>query len=127
MTLTRRPITVDDPTGPAAPTTPAPVSTSSEAAPKPTQASATPPASAPTPSPVTRWGGSATTTAYRLPGDMVDELAERVHELGLPVGLTVAAAVDQLLALPDEDLTAVVRAAESARRLARPDRRVRRT
>lgn len=75
---------------------------------------------APTPAPTSRRAVQAPAPAlarrsagerpasYRLPVELLEELDARTRRLDLPVSVTVAAAIGELLARDDEEITAVV-------------------
>lgn len=140
---TRRPLTLDDPlaAGPAnlqespAPTSapqrqqrpaarsPAPLSDRSNTAREPVSDSR--PASIPTATREWRdWTGRTRVTSFRLPDELLDELARSTARLGLPIGQTIVAALTSLL---DEDDAIVIervdRAAQTLRRGKRAARR----
>lgn len=70
------------------------------------------------------WGGTTRPASYRLASDLLDELDERTHNLRLPIGLTVTAALLQLLDMSDDEVVRLVdRAEESQERARRAARR----
>ena len=75
------------------------------------------------------WGRTTRTASYRLPDELLTELDDRARALGLPIGMTVAAGVLQLLDQDDAAVVAAVERAEDARlqgqRQARRDRSTR--
>jgi hypothetical protein len=90
----------------------------SRPAPHLTSASSTPSPSKPTPRPAEpwrEWSSFDRTVSYRLPPELVSEFEERIYQLRLPAGLTVAAALASLLDLDDEQLQARVTRAEAAK------------
>jgi len=72
-----------------------------------------PPALAPTQ--WREWSSFDRTVSYRLPPELVTELEERLWKLRLPAGVTVAAALTELLDLDDEQLRARVARAEASK------------
>ncbi|MBV9804117.1 MAG: hypothetical protein JO130_13040 [Solirubrobacterales bacterium] len=82
------------------------------------------PAPAVGPDPWRDWSSFDRTVSYRLPPELVSELEERIYQLRLPAGLTVAAALTSLLDLDDAQLQARVARAETCkpRRRRRGDR-----
>jgi len=61
------------------------------------------------------WSSFDRTVSYRLPPELVSELEERLWKLRLPAGVTVAAALTELLDLDDEQLRARVARAEASK------------
>ena len=72
------------------------------------------------------WGGGSRVASYRLPDELLDELDERTRPLGLPIGLTVAAAMLELLDRDDAAITDLVDRVDDARHHARRAARRRR-
>ena len=69
-----------------------------------------------TPGPWREWSSFDRTVSYRLPAELVDELAERLWSLRIQAtGVTVAAALTQLLDLSDDELRALVDRADAAK------------
>ena len=76
------------------------------------------------------WSSFDRTVSYRLPPELVTELEDRLWDLRLPVGVTVAAAIADLLDKPNEELVRLVERAEEAKprrrsphhELSRPER-----
>jgi hypothetical protein len=99
--------------------TPAPA-TPAAADPKPRKATARPAAAAdPRREPAgawREWGSFDRTVSYRLPAELTAELDERMWKLRIrEVGVTVAAALTQLLDLDDEALLDLVERASDAK------------
>lgn len=61
------------------------------------------------------WGRGSRTATYRLPEDLLEELDSRSRTLELPLGMTVGAALLQLLDQDDSALIAAVERVEDAR------------
>ncbi len=116
-------------TAPSAPTPPAEPEAASppvtrrptrarQSHPTPEERSASP-AKDPSPSPARaqwrEWSSFDRTVSYRLPPELIDELEDRLWKLRLPAGVTVAAALTELLDLDDEQLKARVARAEAAK------------
>jgi hypothetical protein len=80
-------------------------------------------AAPPAASPWRDWSSFDRTVSYRLPPELVTELEDRLWDLRLPVGVTVAAAIADLLDKPNEALVRLVERAEEAK----PRRRSRTT
>lgn len=131
-------LTPDDPlriaeiTQPSQPATAAPVTAKeSERTPAPGRRRATRrPAPAPAPQPPTpqrtselEWTGATDVTTFRLPAEVLQELHQRSRALGLAKGMTVAAALLELLEREDDQLVELVERTQqrydSARRRAR--------
>jgi len=62
------------------------------------------------------WRGTTRPASYRLAADLLDELDERTHSLRLPIGLTVTAALLQLLDMSDDEVVRLVDRAEESPR-----------
>jgi hypothetical protein len=62
-----------------------------------------------------RWSGLTGVGSFRLPHELLAELGDRARELGLPIGMIVAAAIAQLLDQPGEEIAALVDRADDAR------------
>jgi len=62
-----------------------------------------------------RWSGLTGVGSFRLPHELLAELGDRARELGLPIGMIVAAAIVQLLDQPGEEIAALVDRADDAR------------
>lgn len=110
----------------ADPPTPSPA-TSAAVAPKPRQGKAhtasrsSPPSETSSGGRWREWGSFDRTVSYRLPGELIDELEERLWELRIKeIGVTVAAALTHLLDLDDDELRELVERANAAK----PGRRV---
>jgi len=110
----------------ADPPTPSPA-TSAAAAPKPRQgkphtaSTSSPPSETSSGGRWREWGSFDRTVSYRLPGELIDELEERLWELRIKeIGVTVAAALTHLLDLDDDELRELVERANAAK----PGRRV---
>jgi hypothetical protein len=73
-----------------------------------------------TSSPWREWSSFDRTVSFRLPSELVDELEERRWSLRLPTGVTVAAALTQLLDCDDAQLRELVERAENAKPRRRP-------
>jgi hypothetical protein len=61
------------------------------------------------------WSGRSRVASYRLPDELLEELADRAAALGLPVGLIVTAAIASVLDAPGEAIEALVDRADDAR------------
>ncbi len=61
------------------------------------------------------WRGGTRVASYRVPDELLEELAARSAELQLPVGLIVTAAITTLLDARDEAIEALVDRADDAR------------
>ena len=61
------------------------------------------------------WSGGTRVASYRLPDELLEELAGRAAELALPVGLIVTAAIANVLDAPGEMIGALVDRADDAR------------
>jgi hypothetical protein len=61
------------------------------------------------------WSGLTGVGSFRLPHELLAELSDTARELGLPIGLIVAAAITQLLDQPSEQIAALVDRADDAR------------
>lgn len=91
----------------------------------------TPPPPPPTPSPdkapqappEEEWSGVTDVTTFRLPAEVLQALHERSRQLGVAKGMTVAAALLELLQRTDDELVGLVENTQqrydSARRRAR--------
>ncbi len=73
---------------------------------------ATPP---PEQGPWRSWAGQTRVASYRLPDELLAELAATSAQLGLPIGLLVTAAVAHLLDKPPDAIAALVDRADDAR------------
>jgi hypothetical protein len=76
--------------------------------------------SPPVASPWREWSSFDRTVSYRLPPELLAELEDRLWDLRLPVGVTVAAAIADLLDKPNEELLKLVERAEEAKPRRRP-------
>jgi hypothetical protein len=61
------------------------------------------------------WTGLTGVGSFRLPHELLAELGDTARELGLPIGLIVAAAITQLLDQSPEQIAALVDRADDAR------------
>jgi hypothetical protein len=61
------------------------------------------------------WGGLTRVASYRLPDELLAELADTAAELQLPIGLLVTAAIAHLLDEPAVTIEALVDRADDAR------------
>jgi hypothetical protein len=61
------------------------------------------------------WTGLTGVGSFRLPHELLAELGDTARELGLPIGLIVAAAIAQLLDQSPEQIAALVDRADDAR------------
>jgi hypothetical protein len=61
------------------------------------------------------WSATTSVGSFRLPHELLIELSDTARELGLPIGLIVAAAITQLLDQPSEQIAALVDRADDAR------------
>ena len=61
------------------------------------------------------WAGQTRVASYRLPDELLAELASTAAQLGLPIGLLVTAAVAHLLDEPPDVIAALVDRADDAR------------
>jgi hypothetical protein len=61
------------------------------------------------------WGGQTRVASYRLPDELLAELASTSAELQLPVGLLVTAAIAHLLDEPADSIARLVDRADDAR------------
>jgi len=61
------------------------------------------------------WSGGTRVASYRLPDELLTELASTSAELQLQIGLIVAAAITRLLDEPDEVIASLVDRADDAR------------
>ncbi len=61
------------------------------------------------------WSGASRVASYRLPDELLEELAARAAALQLPVGLIVAAALAHILDAPGEVIETLVDRADDAR------------
>jgi hypothetical protein len=61
------------------------------------------------------WSATTSVGSFRLPHELLIELSDTARELGLPIGLIVAAAITQLLDEPSEQIAALVDRADDAR------------
>jgi hypothetical protein len=66
------------------------------------------------------WGSFDRTVSYRLPPELLDELDERIWKLRLPIGVTIAAAIADLLDKPNPELLKLVERAEESKPRRRP-------
>jgi hypothetical protein len=62
-----------------------------------------------------QWSGLTGVGSFRLPHELLAELGDRARELGLPIGMIVAAALAQLLDQSGEEIAALVDRADDAR------------
>ncbi len=120
----RRPLTLDDPLAGGSSSRPVvaespeaiPALTSRQAIRKPASDSG-PAAARPATKEWRDWTGGTRVTSFRLPDELLDELAGTTDRLGLPIGQTIVAALTSLL---DEDDATVIdrvdRAAQTLRR-----------
>ncbi len=76
--------------------------------------------SSPGSSPWREWSSFDRTVSYRLPPELLAELEDRLWALRLPVGVTVAAALADLLDRPDEEILRLAARAEAAKPRRRP-------
>jgi hypothetical protein len=122
-------VPVTEPSSPSAPAPSLPAveaPASSKAKPKQPRKSTAPPGSSrdPARSPLSRpwrqWSSFDRTVSYRLPPELITELEERLWELRLPIGVTVAAALADLLDKPNDELRELVDRAENAKPRRRP-------
>ncbi len=78
---------------------------------------------APEASPREEWTGATDVTTFRLPAEVLQALHEGSRELGVAKGMTVAAALLELLQRPDDEVVELVERTQqrydSARRRAR--------
>jgi hypothetical protein len=65
------------------------------------------------------WTGASRVASYRLPDELLEELDDRARRLGVPIGMTVAAGLLQLLDQDDEAIVDLVERAEDARVMGR--------
>jgi hypothetical protein len=112
---------------PSQPMTPAPAQASPSANRPPTkkpaaasQRAQSQAASPPMALPWREWSSFDRTVSYRLPPELLAELEDRLWGLRLPVGVTVAAAIADLLDKPNEELLKLVERAEEAKPRRRP-------
>jgi hypothetical protein len=61
------------------------------------------------------WSGITGVGSFRLPHELLVELADTARELGLPVGMIVTAAITQLLDQPPDQIAELVDRADDAR------------
>jgi hypothetical protein len=61
------------------------------------------------------WSGLTGVGSFRLPHELLAELGDTARQLGLPIGLIVAAAITQLLDQSPEQIAALVDRADDAR------------
>ncbi len=61
------------------------------------------------------WSGASRVASYRLPDELLEELAARAAALQLPVGLIVTAALAHILDAPGEVIATLVDRADDAR------------
>lgn len=61
------------------------------------------------------WTGLTGVGSFRMPHELLAELGDTARELGLPIGLIVAAAITQLLDQSPEQIAALVDRADDAR------------
>ncbi len=61
------------------------------------------------------WSGATRVASYRLPDELLAEIATTATDLGLPVGLLVTAAIAHLLDEPADTIAALVDRADDAR------------
>jgi hypothetical protein len=61
------------------------------------------------------WSGLTGVGSFRLPHGLLAELGDTARELGLPIGMIVAAAIAQLLDQPPEEIAMFVDRADDAR------------
>ena len=71
------------------------------------------------------WTGLTGVGSFRLPHELLAELGDTARELGLPIGLIVAAAITQLLDQSPEQIAALVDRADDARIHGRRTKRLR--
>jgi len=90
---------------------------------RPARSAAPPPPTPTRPEPWREWSGDERVASFRLPAALLDELGERAGALGVPLGLTVAAALSHLLDLGDERVVELVDRADDARHRGRRRRR----
>jgi hypothetical protein len=69
------------------------------------------------------WTGATRAASYRLPGELLEELAARAAALQLPVGLIVTAALAHILDAPGEVIETLVDRADDARTKGRREAR----
>jgi hypothetical protein len=64
----------------------------------------------PPPAPTTdhEWSGATDVTTFRLPAELLQQLHQRARDLGLAKGMTVAAALLELLQRADDELIELV-------------------
>jgi hypothetical protein len=122
--VSRPTLTIDDPLAPhhepeARPVVPVEATASA----RPARSSATPTTTQTGQEPWREWSGDERVASFRLPAALLDELGERAGALGLPLGLTVAAALSHLLDLGDERVVDLVDRADDARHRGRRRRR----
>jgi hypothetical protein len=72
------------------------------------------------------WSGVAKPAGFRIDTNLLDELDARTHRLRLGIGITVQAAIVQLLEMTDAEITGLVDRAEEAQERARRATRRRR-
>lgn len=125
--MNRPTLTIDDPlvahhepeARPVVPVVPVEAAASA----RPARAAATPITVPTGQEPWREWSGDERVASFRLPAALLDELGERAGALGLPLGLTVAAALSHLLDLGDERVVDLVDRADDARHRGRRRRR----
>jgi hypothetical protein len=61
------------------------------------------------------WSGITGVGSFRLPHELLVELSDTARELGLPIGMIVAAAITQLLDQPPEEIAELVDRADDVR------------
>lgn len=66
------------------------------------------------------WSAFDRTVSYRLPPELLAELDQRIWKLRLPIGVTVAAAIADLLDKQDTDVLKLVERAEECKPRRRP-------
>jgi hypothetical protein len=65
------------------------------------------------------WSGASRVASFRLPDELLDELDMRANGLGVPLGMTVTAALLHLFDHDDETVLRLVDQAEATRDRAR--------
>jgi hypothetical protein len=61
------------------------------------------------------WSGITGVGSFRLPHELLSELSDTAHQLGLPIGMIVTAAITQLLDQPPAQIAELLDRADDAR------------